>query len=187
MSLDARVRYTKMIIRESFIQLNAKKPIEEITVKEICEMAEVNRSTFYRNFLDVYDLRDWIEDEMMERMREFLKDRRIENAEETLLVVLLAMKEHRTRYTSLHDIPSNRLVSRIIGECFEVNLPVLVEGYRNLSECELRRFYNYVCAGSVAVLVNWARNGMEEPPQEIARFVAKMIEADAAALKEYRK
>ena len=46
MENDARNRYTRMRIREAFWEKIKKKPIEKITVKEICEKAEINRTTF---------------------------------------------------------------------------------------------------------------------------------------------
>lgn len=46
MKTDARVRYTKMRIREAFFQCLREKPVSRITVKELCDTAEINRATF---------------------------------------------------------------------------------------------------------------------------------------------
>ena len=43
MKTDARVRYTKMRIREAFLQCLRKKPVNKVTVKELCQLAEINR------------------------------------------------------------------------------------------------------------------------------------------------
>ena len=47
MAADRRVKYTKMVLRESLIKLLQKKSISRITVKELCEMADINRATFF--------------------------------------------------------------------------------------------------------------------------------------------
>lgn len=52
MKTDARVRYTRMRIREAFFECLEKKPINKITVKEICDIAEINRATFYTHYAD---------------------------------------------------------------------------------------------------------------------------------------
>ena len=44
---DRRVKYTKQAIRDSFLKLLSEKPIEKISVTEICREAEINRGTFY--------------------------------------------------------------------------------------------------------------------------------------------
>ena len=63
---DRRVRYTKMVLKDSFISLLEKKDISQITVKEICENADINRATFYSHYTDVYDLLKKIESELLE-------------------------------------------------------------------------------------------------------------------------
>ena len=43
---DARVRYTKMVVKSSLLELMQTKPVAKITVTEICEKAGINRATF---------------------------------------------------------------------------------------------------------------------------------------------
>ena len=47
-------------IKSSFLELLKKKDITKITVSDVCEGANINRSTFYANFIDIYDLADKI-------------------------------------------------------------------------------------------------------------------------------
>ncbi|MFA9376401.1 MAG: TetR/AcrR family transcriptional regulator [Lachnotalea sp.] len=58
MANDARIRYTKMRIQNAFIKLLDEIPLNKITVKEVCKIAQINRATFYRYYKDPYD---WIE------------------------------------------------------------------------------------------------------------------------------
>ena len=44
--IDARVRYTRRVLKDSFLLLLKEKPVNKITVKRVCELAEVNRATF---------------------------------------------------------------------------------------------------------------------------------------------
>ena len=50
-----RVKMTKMLLNESFLKFLAEKPLAHITIKEICEAADVNRSTYYAHYTDPYD------------------------------------------------------------------------------------------------------------------------------------
>lgn len=65
MGTDKRVRYTRMFLRESLIRLMREKPISRITVKELCEGAEINRATFYAHYRDQYDLLEQTERELI--------------------------------------------------------------------------------------------------------------------------
>lgn len=62
--MDKRIEKTRRGIFNAFIELRAKKPLERISVKEICELANINKSTFYAHYLDIYDLSDKIESEI---------------------------------------------------------------------------------------------------------------------------
>ena len=53
---DHRSRVTKMLIRKAFMELLRQKPLASISVKELCELAGINRGTFYSHYQDVYDL-----------------------------------------------------------------------------------------------------------------------------------
>lgn len=63
--MDQRTEKTKRSIYNAFIELRAKMPLEKLTVKELCETAYINKSTFYVYYHDVYDLSDKIENEII--------------------------------------------------------------------------------------------------------------------------
>lgn len=72
--MDIRTQKTKRSIYNAFIELRSKKPLEKITVKELCEKAQINKSTFYVYYSDVYDLSDKIEDEVISEIMKSLSD-----------------------------------------------------------------------------------------------------------------
>lgn len=55
-SEDLRVRRTRKLLQQAFIELTVEKGFAALTVRDITERAMVNRSTFYRHYLDKYDL-----------------------------------------------------------------------------------------------------------------------------------
>lgn len=59
--MDLRIEKTERGIKNAFIELRSKKPLEKITVRELCELACINKSTFYSHYKDIYDLSDHIE------------------------------------------------------------------------------------------------------------------------------
>src|SRR5258708_27883336 len=63
---DLRVRRTRKLLQQAFIELTVEKGFAALTVRDITERAMVNRSTFYRHYLDKYDLRDQYMNEIHE-------------------------------------------------------------------------------------------------------------------------
>ena len=49
--MDLRIEKTRQSIVNAFIALRSRKPLEKITVKELCEKAQINKSTFYFHYL----------------------------------------------------------------------------------------------------------------------------------------
>ncbi len=58
--MDIRITKTKRCIMDAFIALRSVKSLEKITVKELCEKAEINKSTFYTYYADIFDLSDHV-------------------------------------------------------------------------------------------------------------------------------
>ena len=50
---DARIRYTQGVLKQALLSFLQEKPINKITVKEVCERAELNRATFYAHYSDL--------------------------------------------------------------------------------------------------------------------------------------
>ena len=58
-------KFTRKAIMQTFLHILKNKPLDRITVKDICEQCEINRNTFYYYFRDIYDVLEAIfEDEV---------------------------------------------------------------------------------------------------------------------------
>lgn len=71
---DIRVKRTKKLLRKGIAELARNKSINKITVKELTDLVEINRGTFYLHYKDVYDLVDSIEDELCEEFDQKVLD-----------------------------------------------------------------------------------------------------------------
>lgn len=63
--MDLRVKRTRINITNAFIELRSRKPIEKITIKELSELAFINKATFYQHYKDIYDLSETLETELI--------------------------------------------------------------------------------------------------------------------------
>lgn len=71
--MNQRTKLTKQIIKQSFFALLKEKPISKITVTKICEESGINRTTFCKCYLDVWDLLNQIESDLAFEMNLFIK------------------------------------------------------------------------------------------------------------------
>ena len=86
---DRRIRKTKQLLRQSFASLLAEKPLEDITVKELTERADINRGTFYCHYKDIYDLKDQIERELFDEFVAVIDGYGVDNLRRELQPVMV--------------------------------------------------------------------------------------------------
>ena len=73
--VDRRVRKTKAQLREGLARLMLQKSIKEITVKELVDEVDINRSTFYLHYTDIYQMLQQIEEDALEEITQVMQDR----------------------------------------------------------------------------------------------------------------
>jgi AcrR family transcriptional regulator len=64
--MDLREKKTKRAIRDAFLQIRSRKPLERITIKELAETAEISKATFYLHYRDIYDLSQQLQNEVIQ-------------------------------------------------------------------------------------------------------------------------
>ncbi|MDE6833928.1 MAG: TetR/AcrR family transcriptional regulator [Ruminococcus sp.] len=64
--MDLRVEKTKRNIINAFINLRSRKPIEKITIRELAELAQINKATFYLHYRDIYELTEILEKDVIQ-------------------------------------------------------------------------------------------------------------------------
>ena len=69
---DRRIRRTRALLRQGLIQLMDTKDIKDISVKELSDLADINRGTFYLHYNDIYDMLGKMEDELFTEFNEIL-------------------------------------------------------------------------------------------------------------------
>lgn len=71
---NRRTQMTRLLLRTALIELMQKKPFSEITIKEICEQADLNRTTFYLHYADQFALLSDVENEVYQKTLEYLQN-----------------------------------------------------------------------------------------------------------------
>ena len=66
--MDRRERKTRQNIRNAFLALRARKPLERITVRELADAAEISKATFYLHYHDIYDLSETLQEDVIQQI-----------------------------------------------------------------------------------------------------------------------
>lgn len=71
---DRRNAYTKRVIRDAVFQLLQTKPIDKITVSEVCKIAEINRSTFYLHYIDCHHVLEQEQERFCDKLISYMEE-----------------------------------------------------------------------------------------------------------------
>jgi len=182
---DRRVRYTKMVIKESFIKLLEKKDISQITIKEICESADINRSTFYSHYSDQYDLMRKIENELFENVNSYL-DKYINDENNVNLVEIIEkifeyIKENaQLCKLLLSDRGDLNFQKRILMLVYDKNVKDLTK-MGTITKEDAEYIYSFTVTGCVGVIQKWLNDGMKKSPRSMAELLVKLATAFPAS------
>ena len=174
MRTDARVKYTRMVIRNTFLELLKEKPISKITVKEICERSEINRATFYKHYQDPFDLLEKLEDELLTYIQNMLSQKAYTDITVLFIDMLSTLKENEVLYRVLaSNHGDHNLYSHVFAGCYEQIFPLIGRKFSNLDFVGQNLLYYYISQGCGGAVSYWFMNGMQESPEEIAEFISK--------------
>lgn len=153
-----------------FVELIQTKEIEHISVSEICKKAEINRSTFYANYIDIYDLAEKI----IERLyNDFLalSDPYIEDVRNRLdfTRVFIHIKENQMLYKTYFKLGSMDI--GIVG--FDEEVAAMFFDMKYL-DYHIEFFKN----GFNAVVKKWLNDGCRETPEEMNNILISEYKRD---------
>ena len=175
MGFDARVRYTKMVIRDAFISLLKEKPLNKITVKEICGLAELNRATFYKYYSDPFDLLDHMEQEILSELRRSLKTSP-GSFREIFIFIMENIRAEGERYQTLFsEHGDSAFPRRIFSAYYDHIADDLRRQFPKLSPAQQEWLYYFSAQGCCGILERWMHSGMNEPVEEVADFADQLI------------
>ena len=165
---DRRVKYTKQAIRDGFLKLLSQKPIEKISVTEICREADINRGTFYSHYKDPYDLRDSLVEELIEAVRVRMKEL---GATKRLTVgQMLALLKENQELCRIFAGPygDKEAMLKIIRSNAVAYLVQQEAALGDLSEYVQKCIREMLIASIASVLKCWFDSDMQEPAEEVA-------------------
>ena len=169
---NRRVRYTKMVLRESLIELLKEKPINRITVTDICKQADLNRGTFYNYYCDAFDLLAQIEEELYQELMDVTMQFNDNGVSGDLLVdILTCIEKNRDFcYVLLNLHGDQTFVSRLLEMTRVYTFRYWNENnINNLTQEQMDLLYTFFANGSVGVLSRWLKGDWKVSKEYIAK------------------
>lgn len=176
---DRRVRRTKKLLTQALTQLLQEKQINEITVKELTDLADMNRGTFYLYYKDIFDMLEKIEDGLFEALDEIVSLHEHDDVSHQTTPILLDL---------FHFIEVNQEMCRVLlsphGDMnFLHRLNQVVRekclqmwpNEEDKKDATFEYHYSFVVYGCVGVFRAWLNSNCQEPAEKMAEMADAMI------------
>ena len=178
---DRRVRRTKKLLTQALTELLQKKQVNEITVKELTDLADMNRGTFYMYYRDIFDMLEKIEDELFQKLDVIAQSH--EHGDPTqqvkpILLDLFRFIEENQEMCRVLLSPNGDMnfLHRLYEAIRERSLEIWKDQMGSLGEKEFDYRYSFVIFGCAGMIRAWVNRNCQETDMQMAELADRMIQ-----------
>ena len=174
MAENRRVKMTKKMMKDALLELLEKQPLEKITVTDVCEKADVNRSTFYSYYENIGQLLLEIEDDVLNALP-VSPDASLNISDEYFLSLLEKFFDYVCENERLFRVlivsrDNSRFNHRLINSVMErYRMPL-----KSQNELLNRYVYVYCVNGVIGVMREWITGNFPISTRDFAQIVFEM-------------
>ncbi len=149
-------------IEKAFINMLQTKEIAKISVSDICKETGLNRSTFYANYIDIYDLADKLCEKLENDFRELFSQYNT-NSSNGALKLFENIKENPIFYKTYFKLGYNSEHDVLIYDT--------VRAEKDFGNKHLKYHIEFFRSGFNAIVKMWLNNGCQESPEEMVEII----------------
>ncbi|MDL2300212.1 TetR/AcrR family transcriptional regulator C-terminal domain-containing protein [Clostridiaceae bacterium OttesenSCG-928-D20] len=173
---DRRVKYTKTLIKNALVELMQERHISKISIKLLCERADVHRSTFYAHYADQYAVLKEIVDEVLTSVARYLREQDYDKehpvSEQNLVKIIQYAKDNTNIFRALFSGNSDSAISsELMSFINDVSFPI-----ETMEDPKMKEYTSlFAINGVVSVLRKWLQEGAQESVEYIAAFLMQIL------------
>ena len=177
--MDRRVRKTRMQLRAGLTQLMREKPIKDITVRELAQLVDINRCTFYLHYRDIYDMVEQVEQEVFDEFEALVRAHPTDELVNKPLALLTDLFEFFSVNADLcaaflggnGDMAFfNKLIALIRGRVVE---SWLKEQKKDPDQFDY--YFAFLASGYIGIIREWFQRDMKETPAQMAAMAEQLV------------
>lgn len=172
---NQRILLTKKLLKNSLLELLQTESIQKVSIKQICQGAQINRSTFYKYYGSQFDLLREIEQDTVEQIVSILQlhlDQQT-NAQGAMLAVCRYLVQH---FDFLRPLVSNDSDFVQVLWAHPTIRALIRASITPAWDPALEEYIlDYVAAGSARVVQLWMNRESRESPEQIASLLVQLI------------
>lgn len=176
---NVRSTASKTKIKRALLVLLEEKSLEKITVRELVEKADINRSTFYAHYVDIYDLMERIEADIIDpiRSKNLYADKRLESESTTHLKQLIAYFRENQEFYRVYfsTFSENQRITEASRQMKQYFVDPCLEQTKYFEKEEFDLQFEFCKLGFFGVICKWLNNGCTASDDIVIRVLHKLF------------
>ena len=161
---NKRKRESRQKIEQVLIEFLQTRELSQISVSDICKKANLNRSTFYANYVDIYELADTISEKLEAQVAELYKDEMTQGFNSNNYLVLF------------QHIAQNQIFYRTYFKLgYDEKYKILTYddklAQKHFGDCHIEYHMEFFKSGLTRIIKLWLQNGCKETPEEMFEII----------------
>lgn len=177
-STDRRVRYTKLVLKQTLMKMLQEKPLKKISTSELCRRADISRNTFYTYYRDPEELLQMLMDKFSQTLYETVLDQleipdilKSANA----ICSLIKSEPELSKWLLTH-LQNSKFVTKTIDVARDRVSAYYRKALPELTDRDMEYLFNYMCYGTLHMLLTWVNNGLIESSEDVAQKIYDLNE-----------
>lgn len=180
---DRRINRTKKLLLDALTSIMDKKRLKDISIRELCDYADISRGTFYLHYTDINNMVEKIENELLEGLKESL-EKNIHKCIELcdvhhILLDIYQYLEHNSiifekLFGANGDVTLLNKVKDIVREkCFDSSMQEIDDDSTPI----LYYLNSFIVSGTMGIITDWLSGGMKETPEDITEITVQVMKS----------
>lgn len=189
-SQERRYRRTEAMILNGLTHLLRQKKIKDITVRELADLVDINRSTFYMHYSDIYDLLEKTEQRLLEQLRsaaehewksEFSPNHFFRFLKQTFTILAENAQLCAVLLGPNGDIGFLRTIEELVREKGLQTMRSFAP--KTIHENDLQYTITYALSGCTGLITHWLNNNCSETPTHMAELCMLLLREGISPIK----
>ena len=176
---DRRVIKTKRAIRNAFAALIAEKDLNDITIKDISDVADINRKTVYNCYGGIHEILDEIENELVSSFEKVIQEidfpRNLENPNKIFETLTDVINGDMEFYSQLMKIDANSHLVRKIVSALKIRVKQTLAQQLPADKKKIELIADFITSGMLSAYQSWFNSGREQPIAEFSKEVSVLV------------
>lgn len=185
---DRRARRTRKLLKESLLELMKEKSFSSISIRDVTDRADMNRTTFYLHYTDTAQLLQSVVEDLLEDAQELIDTHIQETVTDGTVrpvfePILDFVVEHQTVCTILLE---NNEASQFTGHLQRLmqhnGAEIVRAWFSPVDDRQLSYLLEFISCGLIGLISEWFRRGMDLPKAQLLATAELLVDGAASRL-----